>query len=78
MFQVDHICGAMILIPDVVRMNPVREQTIRDFVSGPQGTNCNAIIGTNCAGEVVSVDLFGGDDLQRAAFKQALTTEVLG
>lgn len=77
MFEVDHICGAMILSPDPVRMTPTRVSTIREFVDGPQGRNCNAFIGTTATGELVSIDLYHGDELQRQAFKQALTQEVL-
>lgn len=77
MFEVDFVCGAMILSPDPVRMNPAREQIIREFVDGPDGKQCNAIIGYDRAGELASIDLFAGDALQREAFKQTLTKQVL-
>lgn len=76
MFQVDHICGAMILIPDEVRMNAKRADIIRKFVASTQGINCNAIIGTANAGEIASIDLYAGDCVQREAFKQSLTHEL--
>lgn len=78
MFQVTTIAGTMILTPDVVRMTPAREQVIRDFAKTQHGVNCAASIDTHVNGTLKSVDLFGGDELQREAFRKALTAEVLG
>lgn len=69
------VIDVVILTPDVVRMNARREQIVQDFVNSRAGENCKAF-GVKNADGFTSIELWGGDTVQRQAFKQALETEL--
>jgi hypothetical protein len=65
----------MILTPDVVRMNARREQIMQDAITSPLGKTCNAFGNPNADG-FTSVELWGGDEIQRQTFKQVLINDL--
>jgi hypothetical protein len=69
------VVNVTILTPDVVRMNAQRERIIQNSISSPLGKTCNAFGSPNADG-FTSVELWGGDEQQRLAFKQALAAEL--
>lgn len=75
MLNAQNVVNVLILTPDVVRMTAQREQIMQDSISSPLGKTCNAFATKNADG-FTSVELWGGDDIQRRTFKQVLSTEL--
>ncbi len=75
MFNTTNICNTLIIKPDVVRMNQVREAAIREFTK-ENGDAVTASIDSNADGSLKSVDLFGGTAQQRDAFIEGLACAV--
>lgn len=76
MFDVDHINGVMVLTPDVVRMNTVRAEAIREHVATDIGLTCKAFCLADSQGNLNGVELWAGDPAEREAFKESLTKAV--
>lgn len=78
MFHAKDICGATVLAVDPVLLNAERDIKIREFVQSRNGEACGAQICTDSAGNLASVDLYRGDQIQRQVFQQNLNQHLFG
>lgn len=75
MLNAQNVVNVLILTPDVVRMNAQRERIMQDAITSPLGKTCNAFGTTNADG-FTSVELWGGDEVQRQTFKKVLANDL--